>query len=634
MKYPFTIVVAVLTVLVMSAPLSAKSETVKIVIRGAGLTTPIEISDPDIVRKFNVWTGPGVRINGEAVYLDPNQQAGAFIDWPKGAVAERPQGLQSFQVFFYVTHSSERPAYVVSYEYEPSTEGGYIYVPGKADDWYASNVSTILHGIEGKWFHASNSWETIVRPLIDQARSFGQLQRVKALLFPYTLDTGNPQLKNTFVGVAVANLSERPERLFVTGLDASGIMNASVQIPFSVAAQGQQALLTSDITAPNAISLLVSNTQETLQGFFMVGDNTLKRLDGVGGELKEGTLLYFPFVRHQGGETTFLFLYNPNEVDDPTVSLKLFDKTGMLIGTKTISLPSRGSLTGTIDRLFGENLNIPDGFIEVNGSLPVKGFEFYVRAEYLAAVTAQAALATRRFLVPHFFVSNDGGNTELRVINADTSSITVRIKGFDDKGAALGTGEFLLEPGKLLIGDVKQLLNLDTSKLKEFEALTGYLDLELFAAFGSLQKTPSVLGTVSFVGVHGKSYSMLPLAAEGTLETVFPHVAQSSQLGVFTGVAILNAASTTARVRIQAFDENGIRTGEKLLDLPAGRRIVGLLNESSFFGAAFNQVKGHLRVSSLPTAAGAPAVPVISFAVFGDADQNYLSAIEGQKPVR
>lgn len=402
----------------------------------------------------------------------------------------------------------------------------------------------------------------------------------------------------------------------------------------SLAPQGQQAFLTSDIPAPNATTLLVSNAEETLQSFFMVGDNALKRLDGVGGELKEATLLYFPLVRHQDGDTTFLFVYNPYEVANPAVSLKLFDKTGTLIGTKTVSLPSGASLTGTIDQVFGANLNVADGYVQVTGSLPVKGFEFYVRAETLSAVTAQAALTTRRLLVPHFFVRNDGGNTELHLINADTSTITIRIKGFDDKGTLLGTGEFMLDPGKLLIGDVKQLLDLDTSKLGEFEALTGYLDLELFAGFGAFQKTPSVLGTVSFAGNRGKTYSTLPLAAEGTLETLFLHVAQSAQLSVFTGAVIFNPGSTTARIRIQAFDENATKTGEKLLEVPPGRRVIGLLNESIFFGAAFDQLKGHLRISSLSTAEGAPAVPVISFALFGDANQNYLSAIEGQKPVR
>jgi hypothetical protein len=59
--------------------------------------------------------------------------------------------------------------YVVTYEYDPSTEGGYIYLPGRLDgDDYKRNVFSISHGLEGKWFHSSAAWERLVRPLIDE----------------------------------------------------------------------------------------------------------------------------------------------------------------------------------------------------------------------------------------------------------------------------------------------------------------------------------------------------------------------------------------------------------------------------------------------------------------------------------
>ena len=54
-----------LTLLMMSvpAPLYAKGATVKITIKGAGLATPIEITDRT-VRGFSVYAGPGVFVNG------------------------------------------------------------------------------------------------------------------------------------------------------------------------------------------------------------------------------------------------------------------------------------------------------------------------------------------------------------------------------------------------------------------------------------------------------------------------------------------------------------------------------------------------------------------------------------------
>jgi len=80
----------------------SKGRTMKIEVRGDHLASPIEFTDPSIVGSFNIWNGPGVRINHEPVHLDSNKQAGAFIDWPKGAISERPAGLQRYEVLFHI----------------------------------------------------------------------------------------------------------------------------------------------------------------------------------------------------------------------------------------------------------------------------------------------------------------------------------------------------------------------------------------------------------------------------------------------------------------------------------------------------------------------------------------------------
>ena len=38
--------------------------------------------------------------------------------------------------------------------------------PGRTEQWYRLDVSTILRGVEGKWFRASKLWEGVARPLI------------------------------------------------------------------------------------------------------------------------------------------------------------------------------------------------------------------------------------------------------------------------------------------------------------------------------------------------------------------------------------------------------------------------------------------------------------------------------------
>lgn len=165
MKRSFAAAMTVLAMFLAPVSLSAKGATVKITIKGDGLTTPIEITDP-IIKNFEVWAGPGTYVNG----IEGTE--GFIIDWARGVVAKRPDGLRHYEVSFYAERlQAERLVYVVSYDFDPSTEQGYIYLPGKGDEWYRLNVSAIRRGsgLNGHWFRATSAWEKFARPIITKA---------------------------------------------------------------------------------------------------------------------------------------------------------------------------------------------------------------------------------------------------------------------------------------------------------------------------------------------------------------------------------------------------------------------------------------------------------------------------------
>jgi hypothetical protein len=87
-----------------------------------------------------------------------------IVDWSRG-VAELPKGLQVYEVSFLTTRR-DPSTYVVRYLADPSTNQGYLYLPGKTDAEYRDNVWLIYRGIEGNWFHAWSAWERIAHPLI------------------------------------------------------------------------------------------------------------------------------------------------------------------------------------------------------------------------------------------------------------------------------------------------------------------------------------------------------------------------------------------------------------------------------------------------------------------------------------
>jgi len=55
----FSSVVGLLLMIAIPVSLSAKGKTARITIQGADLKSAIEITDPKILAKFNVWDGPG-----------------------------------------------------------------------------------------------------------------------------------------------------------------------------------------------------------------------------------------------------------------------------------------------------------------------------------------------------------------------------------------------------------------------------------------------------------------------------------------------------------------------------------------------------------------------------------------------
>jgi hypothetical protein len=155
MKIIIAVLLTFLLILVVSTPLLAKEKTSKITISVADLITPIEISDPEIAATFTVWT--------------KTADHGLIIDWSRGPVRETPNSLRQYQVSFYAGDPAhEQIVYVVYYVMNPDAGPGYVYLPGKSDEYYRLNVHSILRGEEGNWFTAWNAWERIARRLIER----------------------------------------------------------------------------------------------------------------------------------------------------------------------------------------------------------------------------------------------------------------------------------------------------------------------------------------------------------------------------------------------------------------------------------------------------------------------------------
>jgi hypothetical protein len=167
MRQRFRLIIGAILVVALSGSTDAKGRTIRITITGADLAAPIEITAPELVRQFGVWEGPGVRVNGA------EQKDGFVIDWRAGVV-QPPDGLDRYEVSFYVesrnTAARELLVYVVAFAFDPASGHGYIYLPGRGEQWYGLNTKAIYRSLEGNWFRASTAWQQAAAPLMTRAR--------------------------------------------------------------------------------------------------------------------------------------------------------------------------------------------------------------------------------------------------------------------------------------------------------------------------------------------------------------------------------------------------------------------------------------------------------------------------------
>ena len=135
----------------------AKGPTLKVVISGDDLSTPIEITDRGRLADFNIWTGPGT---------SPSKEDGFIANW-SSAVAAPSNSLKRYLVSFYANHHGDGGAdYVIIYAYDPAGRTGYVYLPGRGEEEYARNTFSIYRRVEGNWFLARNAWDDLAGPLI------------------------------------------------------------------------------------------------------------------------------------------------------------------------------------------------------------------------------------------------------------------------------------------------------------------------------------------------------------------------------------------------------------------------------------------------------------------------------------
>ncbi len=443
------------------------------------------------------------------------------------------------------------------------------------------------------------------------------------IIFPAAFNGLDSLLANSWVGATAMNINSSAKGINFLGKDSSGnTLSTNGSLP-DLPARGQLANLTTEIvTMSSQLKTIIGEGDgnfDPLRGIFVLGDSATSRLDGIGHRWITGKELYLLNGWEKSGESTIVFIYNPSLSKQADVVLEWIGPDGSVIDTENLSIDSEGTLFEPFSDLF-TNPGSREGYLKITSSTEVCGFLVNATSQAFIAFPAQPAREGDALYASHFILLPDGSGSELQLVNAGNSAASVVFTATDDTQRAFASQGMILEPSQMLKGGITEFIPLDPGELGPNELLTGRIKVDV-TSVGATGTSPRVLGGITLNGSPTNS-AALPLETEGWKETVFPHIAQSVDLRIFTGLAIWNITGNYCNVTVRSWNQNGQITASKSFSLAPGVRRVGLLNEDFYFGSQYSQVGGHLEIIS--------SREVISFCLYGDFDMVYLSTIGGQ----
>lgn len=426
-------------------------------------------------------------------------------------------------------------------------------------------------------------------------------------------------LADSFLGLALMNPNTTANRIFAEFRSHDGLLQAEEDLG-NVGKRGQVAR----VLAPEhgADYLTARGNWGVFQGFFIAGDNQLMKQDGIGGGLPKAEKLFLPLARIDPWAGSRVFLFRSTSTADASpVEISMRDADGTVVNTNTVPMSPIGSAVVDLQGLFPAVQAPEAAYLQLESEGAFQAFELIADSETLVAVGGSVPEPARRLFAPHFFVGRTGGS-RLHLVNAGATPVTAAIEIYtdsDDPGTTPVLKEYLLPAEGLLVVDLAEALEIDPQELAEDFFVQGHFALELTSSDPSV--LPRTVGLLTF-GQQGLYETALPLSAVGLTTTYVLHVAQSDQLGIFTGLAVLNPGTEATDVTVQAYSRSGALRGTSNFTLGGRSRRVDVLKGDGLFGEGFEQVDGHLAIVA--------DRPVVVFAIFGGMNLEYYSAIEGQ----
>lgn len=158
-KFRLRFIAAVVCLLFAVSGAYAKLALSALFISGGSLSRPLEVTDPELLQSSNPWFGTFIPQWNHA---------------PKEEGASPPETAPRYEISFYAITSPNEPPhiiYVAYYAFDSGTHRGFLYLPGRHEQWNSTNGGSILRPHQdGRWNLADPGWCDRINAVISRSQ--------------------------------------------------------------------------------------------------------------------------------------------------------------------------------------------------------------------------------------------------------------------------------------------------------------------------------------------------------------------------------------------------------------------------------------------------------------------------------
>lgn len=407
-----------------------------------------------------------------------------------------------------------------------------------------------------------------------------------------------------FTGVSIVNSEAQSRTYTVSGISADGnnVQSGSISLGPGLQRSALLPEIFGGASAAGTAWIRIDSASPACTGYLTQGSEEF--LIGMEPAAAGGTTIYLPHISVNTGflelahTDTQIKIINPGG-NAANVTAELLGLDGVVRGTVTVSIPSRGSRSLVASEAFGSVIpnngaggKVFEGYVRLASAEPVAAWqriETPLSRSVLRGRAAEEIRVTAQAIIPHFVFGQDYGST-LNLINPTTASQTLQLNALDDRGNDIGeTVQVTLAPGEGRRSSVGEFFRVVLPAIFPPPTISGYLRIRPVQGT-SLQ----VVGNVEIFGVAlgARGSSMLSPASDVAATTwILPFASGAGEY--FTGYSIVNPnelLTVQTDVQVQVFDSAGNVAETRAVSLSPRNRTTGL--------AASGLTSGYIRFTS------------------------------------